>query len=691
MSSSAKQSKIVAFLWDLANLLHGAMAKSEHQNVVMPFTVLRRLDYTLQETKEKVLKMEASLKKKGLKDRAEALRRTSGFAFYNICPFSYDDLLNDEAHIRRNLQKYVAGFSDNVQEIFQRFKFNDVIRDLDEVGRLYQVVGKFNEKSKLNLAPYDEVENPEGLTNHDMGGVFEELIHRYNEDINENPGEHYTPRDVIRLLTQLVLSLDTNLKNNPGISRTIGDCCCGTGGMLSTAREVIHDINPDARTFLFGQELNPRTWSVCRSDMMMFSPEAQDLDNIKLGSTLSNDQLSERRFDYQFVNPPYGFKWDADKKEVDAEYTRGRFGRFGAGLPRISDGQLLFLQHMINHMNEDDPSYIGVVYNGSPLFTGDAGSGESEIRRWVLENDYLYALVSLPGNMFYNTPIDTYLWILTNRKPEEAKGKVMLFDASGETYWTQRAKSVGDKRRDISPVQQKEILKQFKGYKGAEHIQIHDSTTFGYRKVQVERPLRLSFEVTKENLSELKEIRAFDNLAKSTKRKPEAREAEEKEGRAFQKQILKVLKALPSGKIMDREIFLGHLDVGLKEAELKIKAPVRKAIIEALGERDEEAETCRDKNDDPEPDTQLRDHEYVPLGTCIVDYFEKEVLPHVPSAWINEDVRDEKDGEVGKVGYEINFNRYFYQYEAPRPLGEIDKDLRTSEKNIVHLLREVLG
>jgi type I restriction enzyme M protein len=690
MSSSAKQSKIVAFLWDLANLLWGTMPKSEHQNVVMPFTVLRRLDYTLQPTREKVLKMEASLKEKGLKDRSEALRRTSGFAFYNTCPFSYDDLLNDEAHIRRNLQKYIAGFSDNVQEIFQRFKFNDVIRDLDEVGRLYQVVSKFNEKSKLNLAPFDEKENPDGLNNHDMGGVFEELIHRYNEDINENPGEHYTPRDVIRLLTNLVLSLDTELAKTPGISRTIGDCCCGTGGMLSTAREVINDINPDARTYLFGQELNPRTWAVCRSDMMMFSPEAQDLDNIKLGSTLSNDQLSDRRFDYQFVNPPYGFKWDADKKEVEAEYKRGHFGRFTAGLPRISDGQLLFLQHMINHMNEGDPSYIGVVYNGSPLFTGDAGSGESEIRRWVLENDYLYALVSLPGNMFYNTPIDTYLWILTNHKPAKSKGKVMLFDASGKEYWTQRAKSVGDKRRDISKGQQKDILKQFKAYKDSGHIQIHDSTTFGYRKVQVERPLRLSFEVTNETLAELQEIRAFANLGNSTKRKPEVREAEEKEGRAFQKEILKELKSLPSGKVMDREIFLGRLDAGLKEAELKIKAPVRKAIIEALGERDEKAEICLDKNGDPEPDTQLRDHEYVPLGTCIYDYFEREVLPHVSDAWINEEFRDEQDGEVGKVGYEINFNRYFYQYQAPRSLEAIDGDLQASEKNIVRLLREVV-
>ncbi len=691
MTASEKHSKIVSFLWDLADLLWGAMAKSEHQNVVLPFTVLRRLDYTLQSTREKVLKMEASLRAKGLKDRTEALRRTSGFAFYNICPFSYDDLLNDEAHIRRNLQKYVAGFSENVQEIFQRFKFNDVIRDLDEVGRLYQVVSKFNEKSKLNLAPYDEKENPDGLANHDMGGVFEELIHRYNEDINENPGEHYTPRDVIRLLTQLVLSMDGDLKNNPGISRTVGDCCCGTGGMLSVAREVIHEINPEARTYLFGQELNPRTWSVCRSDMMMFSPEAQDLDNIKLGSTLSNDQLAERRFDYQFVNPPYGFKWDADKKEIDAEYTRGRFGRFGAGLPRISDGQLLFLQHMIHHMNEDAPSYIGVVYNGSPLFTGDAGSGESEIRRWVLENDYLYALVSLPGNMFYNTPIDTYLWILTNRKPKESKGKVMLFDASGSDYWTQRAKSVGDKRRDISPEQQAEILKQFKTYKATEHIKIFDSTAFGYRKVQIERPLRLRFEVTNENVEDLQEIRAFANLAKSTKRKPEVREVEEKEGRAFQKKILKVLQSLPSGKIMDRAVFLDHLDSGLKTAELKIKAPVRKAIIEALGERDEEAEVCRDKNGDIEPDTQLRDHEYVPLGTDIYDYFEKEVRPHVPDAWINEEVRDEKDGGVGKVGYEINFNRHFYQYTPPRPLEEIDHDLRTSEKNIVRLLREVLA
>ncbi len=700
MTLMEKHNQIVQFLWDIANLLWGALPKSEHQNVILPFTVLRRLDYALADTKAKVLATDQRLRDAGLENRDQALCRTSGFAFYNTCPMSYDDLLGDPDHLSRNLKKYVAGFSENVQEIFRRFRFDDAIRNLEEVNRLYLIMDKFSETARddqkgrktvgVNLKPYHETENPGGLSNHDMGMVFEELIRRYNEDINENPGEHYTPRDIIRLLVNLVLSLDKELPRTPKIRRTAGDCCSGTGGMLSTCREEILKHNETAEVFLFGQELNPRTWAVCRSDMLLMNPGKEDLNNIKLGSTLSNDQLADCHFDYQFANPPYGFEWKPDKEDVEREAARGWHGRFGAGLPRISDGQLLFLQHMVSHMNKDEPSYVGVVFNGSPLFTGDAGSGESQIRRWILENDLLYALVGLPEQMFYNTGIQTYLWILTNQKPAKSRGKVMLIDASSQKFWTSM-RSVGAKRREITEDQLETLLKIFARYKDDDVVRILPYTAFGYRKIQVERPLRLNFANTPERLERLREIATFKNLASSKKRNKKQAAEEEEKGRALQAEIISALESLPAGEIKDREVFIARLEDTFDKVGLKVRAPVKKAILAALGERDETAEICRDPNGDPEPDPELRDHENVPLGTDVDAYFDAEVRPHVPDAWIDRNYTDAMDGAVGKVGYEINFNRYFFTYEPPRELAEIDKDIREAEQNILSMLKEVMG
>ena len=398
------QSQIVNFLWAIAELLRDAFKKSENQNVILPFTVLRRLDYALEPAKKKVLELNEKLIAKGLENRHDALCRASGYAFYNTSPLNYDAILDDPAHLKRNLQHYITGFSENVQEIFRRFKFDDVLRDLEQVGRLYAVMEKFNEKSKINLRPRSE-DNPGGLTNHQMGTVFEQLIRRFNEAINENPGEHFTPRDVIHLLVALMILLDDLLAVTKGIRRTVADCAAGTGGMVSIAREEIQARNPTAKVSLFGQELNPQTWAVCRSELLLLDPAGRDADNIALGSTLSLDAHPTRRFDYQFANPPYGTEWKIDRDAVMKEAERGFYGRFGAGLPRISDGQLLFLQHMLAHMNTDTPSFIGIVFNGSPLFTGEAGGGESEIRRWILENDWLHAIVGLPEQLFYNTGI----------------------------------------------------------------------------------------------------------------------------------------------------------------------------------------------------------------------------------------------------------------------------------------------
>jgi type I restriction enzyme M protein len=724
--------RIASFLWAVAQDLHGAVAKSENQNIILPLTVLRRLDYALGPTKEKVLATEEKLKAKGLENRHDALCRAAGFAFYNISPITFDSLLDDDANLARRLKSYINGFSENVREIFHRFRFDDAIRILDEVGRLYLVLTRFNEKSSINLAPKSE-ENQDGLDNHEMGTLFEQLIRRFNEDINQNPGEHFTPKDVIRLLVRLVLTLDTELAANPAATRTVADPACGTGGIVTIAREEIRKVAPQSRIHVFGQEINPRTWAVCKSDLLLLDPTEPDRDTIKLGSTLAKDQFGKTTFDLQFANPPYGYKWEADKDAVTTESRLGHYGRFGAGLPRISDGQLLFLQHMLHHVNKDAPSHIGIVFNGSPLFTGEAGSGESEIRRWILENDWLVALVALPEQMFYNTGIQTYLWILTTHKKEEHKGKVMLFDASGEHFWKKLPKAIGDKRRTIEDAED-DVLQQFEAWRENNHIKIFPSTTFGYRRIQIDRPLRLNFQVNEERLARLQESKAFAELASSKKKDTASRNEEIALGRELQQDILNALRTMDSGLFLSHERFEQHLTRALKTAGVKLKKTLLKAIYDALSQRDEQAEPVvsslttvsrdelphrqrraelqkrapeiprygafpHDVPEDPsmvmlvrfEADNELKDFENVPLGTDIIEYFEKEVLPHAPDAWINPDFTDEIDKGVGKIGYEINFNRHFYTYQPPRPVAQIDQDIRDVEKRILNMLKEVMG
>jgi type I restriction enzyme M protein len=521
-----------------------------------------------------------------------------------------------------------------------------------------------------------------------MGYVFEHLLRKFNEASNENPGEHFTPRDAIRLMIDLVLMFDTELKNGEGVARTVNDCCCGTGGILSIGKEHILEINPQAKVHLYGQELNPFTWAIARADMLILEPDGKDADNIKLGSTLSNDQLSDMRFDLQFVNPPYGYEWSKDAEDVNAEAARGFDGRFGAGLPRKSDGQMLFLQHFIARMNdpEDSQSYIGIIMNGSPLFTGGAGSGESEIRRWILENDWLEAIVALPQQLFYNTGIGTYIWLLSNRKPAAHRGKVMLVDASGEQFWSGMSKSLGNKRREITETHKQAILKLVKERKEGPHLKIFDTTDFGYREIKVLRPLKLRFEVTAESLARLDTQSAFKNLAVSKKKSPAEQKQEEEEGRALQAEIRAVLQTLAGTTYMQRDKFTAALEAALKKAGIKLKAPVLKAILAGIGERDDAAEICRDSDGNPEPDTALNDTENVPLKENIETYFAREVTPHVPDAWIDPTTCDAKDGKVGKVGYEIPFNRHFYVFQPPRPLSAIDADLKASTDRILTMI-----
>jgi type I restriction enzyme M protein len=466
--------------------------------------------------------------------------------------------------------------------------------------------------------------------------------------------------------------------------------------MLTISKEhILGDgrpaINPSADVHLFGQEVNPETFAVCKSDLFMKSSDGRDAENILFGSTLSNDRHAKHHFDYLIANPPYGKDWKRDEEKVDAEAERGYNGRFGAGLPRISDGQLLFLQHMLAHMNDrgDGGSRVAIIMNGSPLFTGDAGSGESEIRRWILENDWLEALIALPEQLFYNTGIATYVWVLTNRKAKERKGKVQLINAT--SFWSPMRKSLGDKRREIPPEKAAEILALHRSFKEGEYCKIYPTTYFGYRKITVERPLRLTFQASPDRIARLNNERAFKNLAVSKKKDATARAKDEAEGRKQQDAIGVMLSKLPPTLYKDREAFLKAHKQAAKQTNLTIAAPMQKAILSALSERDETAEICRDRDGNPEPDPELRDTESVPLDESIYKYFDREVKPYVPDAWINTAIRDHKDGDVGKVGYEINFNRYFYKYTPPRPLEEIEADIKAVEKDILEGLREVAG
>ena len=684
MSDPAKFNNIVSFIWQIADLLNGAFKKSQFQQIILPFTVLRRFDYALAATKEKVLETERKLKAQGLQNRHAQLCRASGYAFYNISKFDYEALLRDDANLARNLRQYIHGFSPNVREIFEAFNFDDVIRDLEKVNLLYLLMERFNEKSKVDL-------RPSSVSNHQMGYVFEHLLRKFNEALNENPGEHFTPRDAIHLMVDLVLMLDTALAGGKGVTRTVNDCGCGTGGILSIAKHHILEINPQAKVHLYGQELNPFTWAIARADMLILEPEGKDAENIKLGSTLSNDQLSHMRFDLQFVNPPYGYEWSKDYAAVTAEAARGFEGRFGAGLPRKSDGQMLFLQHLISRMNdpEESHSYIGIIMNGSPLFTGGAGSGESEIRRWILENDWLEAIIALPQQIFYNTGIGTYIWLLTNRKPPSRRGQVLLVDASGKNFWSDMPKSLGDKRREITEEHRARILDLVRHRKAGEHVKIFRTTDFGFRQIRVLRPLRLRFEVTDEALARLAEQTAFKNLATSKKKDAAVRKREEAAGAKLQDEIRDALSTLTGRTWKNGGAFSRDLGAALAAAGLRLKAPVMNALFDSVSERDETADICTDADGNPEPDKDLTDTENVPLREKITDYFDREVRPHVPDAWIDETHRDAKDGKVGVVGYEIPFNRHFYKYAPPRPLEEIDADIKRLEGEIMSMLAEV--
>lgn len=635
------QQTLADFIWNVADVLRGDFKQSEFGRIILPFTVLRRLECVLEPTRESVRTQHSLLKDSGV-DLDLLLPGTAGATFYNVSQFSLASL--GSTSTRANLEDYIAKFSANARQVFEHFAFDGWLEKLDKANLLYLVTQKF---AAIDL-------HPDAISNHEMGLVFEHLIRKFAESANDTAGEFFTPRDVVRLATTLVFAPDHQALNGEGVVRTVYDCAAGTGGFLSSAIEQVSEWNPNARLVPYAQELNPETYAISVADKLIQGFSTQ---NIKLGNTLSNDQLPHEQFDYCLANPPFGVKWEKVQKQVQNEHSQQGFaGRFGPGLPRVGDGSLLFLMHLLSKRKpaEQGGTRIGIVLSGSPLFNGGAGSGESEIRRWILENDWLEAIIALPTDLFYNTGIGTYVWILSNHKDALRKGKVQLIDASA--MHAPMRKSLGSKRKYLSDEQIAEIAKLYEAFEEAPNSKIFTTTEFGYRRITVERPLRLRFSVNADKLAAY-QAAAGNNQAE-----------------AF---------ATVEGSFDNLPAFLQA--AGVK----KLSKAAQKAVLACFGERDPEAQPVLDGNGKAQPDSDLREFENVPLGQSIEAYFEREVLPHVPDAWIDTGKTDAKDGQVGIVGYEINFNRYFYVYQPPRPLAEIDADLKAVEAEIAALLGEV--
>jgi type I restriction enzyme M protein len=664
-------SDIVSFIWSVAELLRGDYKAADYGKVILPFTVLRRLDCLLEPTKDAVLKAAKTLPEAADPAMREALlNRAAGQGFHNAARFTFAALRADPAGIEANLRAYLNGFSANIQDIFvHHFDLPNQIARLERSNLLYLIVQKFAE---IDL-------HPERVSNLAMGTVFEELIRRFSEASNETAGEHFTPREVIRLMVNLLLTEDTEALAQRGVIRTLYDPACGTGGMLSVAEDYLRELNGAAKLVAFGQELNPESYAICKSDLLI---KGQDPGGIAFGNSFTEDGHAGKSFDYCLSNPPFGVDWKKVEREITEEHEkRGFAGRFGAGLPRVSDGSLLFVQHMISKFHQDGrPSRLAVVLNGSPLFTGGAGSGESEIRRWIIENDWLEAIIGLPDQLFYNTGISTYIWIITNRKSPERRGRVQLIDAT--SMFEKMRRSLGNKRNLIPETAITEITRLFGACAEGENSKIFPNEAFGYWRITVERPLRLNFAITETRLAALEEVSAFKALGTS-KKTGTAGAAEAQEGSALKAAIRDVLRHAKAERVwQNREVFADHLRALFKRARVKLPTPIFNAILAGLGERDETAEPCQ-KGGAPEPDPELRDTENVPLTDDIDAYFAREVLPHVPDAWIDE--------AKTRKGYEIPFTRHFYRYTPPRPLAEIDADLKQLATEIFSLLGEIAG
>ncbi|WP_408954777.1 N-6 DNA methylase [Natroniella sp. ANB-PHB2] len=687
----------INFIWNIANLLRGPYKQERYGDVILPMAVLRRFDCLLEDSKEEVLEKAEEV------DIDKILNKITGYNFNNTSVYDFDKLLDDPDNIAENLRAYIRGFTPNIREIIENFDFDKEISKLDKNNLLYLVIKEFN---KIDL-------HPDVVANQEMGYIFEELIRRFSE--NADAGDHYTPREVIRLMVNLLLTGEEDELTNEGNITTVGDFACGTGGMLSEMTKYITEMNPNAQVEVFGQEINPQSYAICKSDILI---KGQNAGNIVLGNSFTEDGHQGLKVRYGIMNPPFGVSWRKYSKEIKNEHKELGFdGRFGAGTPRTSDGSLLFLQHLISKMKDDEKgSRIAIVFNGSPLFTGDAGSGESEIRRWIIENDLLEGIVALPENLFYNTGIATYIWILSNRKNDNLetgavrKDKIQLVDAT-EFYENMR-KSLGEKRHKITDEQIDEITRIYGDFKENEYCKIFDKEEFGYLKVRVERPLKLNFKITEDRIENIYSENTFNKLFDEEKYQKLAKlsEAPEfstkqekkldklKQGRELQEKILARLRENTSDKLYkNRKEFKKVLKEIL--GDLDLKRSLFKAVYNGLSKRDESANYCM-KGGKKQHDTDLRDYERIDLSQKVEEYkedtsdfvegekenitayFEREVKPHVPEAWV--------DYSYTRVGYEIPFTRYFYEFEELESSAKIKEEIEEIESEIQGLMKQVL-
>ena len=641
-----------SLIWGIAELLRGTYGRSENGKVILPFAVLRRLDCVLEPTKQAVLDAAKDAKGDGVA-KDFVLQQAAGYAFYNTSRYDLRSAAGDPTNLRQNLQSYVDGFSPNVRDVFEKYEFSTHLAKLDEADLLLLVTQEF---LKVDL-------HPDIVSNTDMGNIFEDLIGKAMEASNEESGDYFTPRDVVRLMVSLMFAPDGELLSQPGTVRTLYDPTAGTGGMLVVAEDYIRNLNPLARLTLFGQERKPDTYAIAKTDLLI---NGQQSENMVHGDTLDNDGHIGKTFDYGLANPPYGVDWKKQQAAVTREHeTLGFNGRFGPGMPRVSDGSLLFLLHLVSHMRpvNEGGGRIGIILNGSPLFTGSAGSGESEIRKWLLEQDIVEAIIAMPKDMFYNTGIATYIWLLDNNKPANRKNKVQLID--GSSHFDKLRKSVGSKRNEISEQNLRDLVKMYDDFEEGEFSKIFNTTDFGYTTITVEQPLRQSWALTPDRIESALAIKTLEKLTAGE--------------RALIHQTLLAESAKDSSSTTDSAAFMNRVKTAL--AQNSLTAAQLKALVGALSTRDETAPIVTDAKGKPVADAGLRDTENVPLSEDIDEYVAREIAPHVTDFWV--------DRSKDKVGYEIPFTRHFYEYVPPRPLEEIDNDLNTLIAEITHLLKEV--
>jgi type I restriction enzyme M protein len=651
-----------SLIWSVADLLRGDYKQSDYGKVILPLTVLRRLDCVLEETKEAVLKRASALEGR-VKNPDAVLENEAGHGFYNTSPLNFRRIVATPGQVKGSLEEYIACFSPGARDAFEKFDFNVQIGRLDRADLLYRVISRFAE---VDLSPAK-------VSNLEMGYIYEELIRRFSELSNETAGHHFTPREVIRLMVNLLFANDDEALAGAAI-KTLYDPACGTGGMLSVAEEYLREHNRRARLEVYGQEVNPETYAVCRTDMML---KDENASNIMCGNSFSEDGQPATKFDYMLANPPFGVEWKKVEDEVRGEHeSRGFAGRFGAGLPRINDGSFLFLQHMLSKMKpiEEGGSRLAIVFNGSPLFSGGAGSGESEIRRWIIENDWLEAVVALPDQLFYNTGISTYFWVLTNRKRPERQGKIQLVDA--RESWVKMRKSLGDKRKQISPEQIEEITQLYAEFNESDRVKIFPNEAFGYQRVTVERPLRLRWEVTEGTVQRVAETKQWARLTDEERKDLSAR-----------------LSELVGTSTTDRTEMSDKLG--------ELPKAIQKQAWDALAVKDPDAPIITDRDGEPLSDPELRDYENMPLpvipvlwevdptdrlasleyGSEVEDYMAAEVLPYTKDAWV--------DHNKTKIGYEIPLTRHFHKLSSPRPLSIIDSEISALEIEAQQLLAEI--